>query len=172
MPQYTALTVANTFIGLAKSEGWALTNMQVQKLVFLAHGFHMAHPWFKREALVSEPVEAWRWGPVFPSLYTKLKEFGGQPIREPIPAKRGEQPSAVPDTDPAYALIKAVWKAYGKFNGIQLSRMTHLPGSPWQQVWDFIPRGIIPNELISNYYEGLTSKNVSKAAAITTAVAA
>jgi uncharacterized phage-associated protein len=156
---YPALTVANSFISLAQSEGRTLTNMQVQKLVFLAHGFHMAYPQFNGEPLVSESAMAWTWGPVFPPLYNKLKRFGNQSIQELIPGEAGKPPTTVSETSPAHSLIKAVWLAYGKFTGMQLSNMTHRQGTPWQKVWRLVPLGVIPNELIATYYKELISRD-------------
>src|SRR4051794_31282897 len=78
---YSAAAVANYFIDLAAQESKTLTPMKVQKLVYYAHGWHLA---ITGEPLIDEQVEAWRWGPVIHSLYSCLAEHGNQAIRKPV----------------------------------------------------------------------------------------
>lgn len=52
--------------------------MQLQKLVFLAHGYYLAST--RGVPLVDEPFEAWDYGPVCRNLYYEFRDFGRQPI--------------------------------------------------------------------------------------------
>ena len=68
------VAIANYFIGLyeldKKNSGEGLDLMQLLKLSYLAHGFKLGitgHP------LSNENLEAWRYGPVFPSIYQAFK---------------------------------------------------------------------------------------------------
>lgn len=56
---YDARSVANELLRLAKTRGITLTNMQVQKLVYIGHGYSLA---ILHRQLFRQPVEAWRWG--------------------------------------------------------------------------------------------------------------
>jgi uncharacterized phage-associated protein len=56
------------------------------------------------------------------------------------------------------AFLNKIWEVYGKFNGLQLSTLTHQPDTPWDIVWN--KRGgkskkavIIPNDLIREHYK-------------------
>ncbi len=62
MPNHDARAVANEFIKLAKKHGKKpLTHMQLQKLVYIAHGWSFALG--EEEApLIADTVEAWDWG--------------------------------------------------------------------------------------------------------------
>src|SRR4051812_24192144 len=76
------LAVANYFIGRAMQEGKALTPMQVIKLTYLAHAWHLA---ISSTPLIAATVEAWKFGPVIPSLYRSLKKYGSGTITEEAP---------------------------------------------------------------------------------------
>ena len=55
--RYTPAAVANEFLALASSEKKTLTPMQLLKLVYITHGWHMA---VNTDPLFEEPVEAWK----------------------------------------------------------------------------------------------------------------
>ncbi|HHW4679552.1 MAG TPA: Panacea domain-containing protein [Xylella sp.] len=79
MAQYSPATIANYFLCRASQQGRALTPIQIIKLVYIAHGWHLG---FRKEPLINEPVEAWRHGPVIRSLYGKVKKYGSSGITE------------------------------------------------------------------------------------------
>ena len=72
--------------------------MKMQKLVYLAHGWHLA---IHDRPLISENFEAWPYGPVEEDLYHIFKPYRDAPItdyaktwvgnEENFPAAKGEQ---------------------------------------------------------------------------------
>jgi uncharacterized phage-associated protein len=63
------------------------------------------------------------------------------------------------DTD-TEKLIDAVVDKWGALSGTALSNWTHLPGSPWHQVYyDSAVDVVIPNELIQSYFKNIVAKN-------------
>ena len=75
-----ALSMANYFIELAQKDGHEIRPLRLMKLVYIAHGFMLAmldrsvlNPRFDR-------VEAWKYGPVIPSVYHSFKGYGASPI--------------------------------------------------------------------------------------------
>lgn len=150
---YDARTVANELLRTAWKSGRSLTNMQVQKLVYIAHGYSLA---ILHRPLVRQAVEAWRYGPVIPALYQSLRQYGAGLVTEPINTLSRE---ALSETD--RAVLTTVEDAYSRFSGPQLSTMTHKEGTPWQQVYE--PQGLwnnqtIPDPLIEQYYVGLLNE--------------
>ena len=164
---YSSAAIANRFLVTADDEGADLTPMKIQKLVYIAHGWHLA---YKEEPLCLEVVQAWRWGPVFHDLYHSVKRWGRQPITSPIQDYwDGEiysvEDDDVPNGDVHFGaeLIDAVWGVYGSFNAAKLSAITHAEGTPWSSIYDENRRyAEIPNELIRDYYKSLLAERKEK----------
>lgn len=142
---YSAQFIANLFLGTAKGKGATLTNMQVQKLVYYAHGYHLA---LQGEPLISDEIKAWNFGPVIPPLYNDLKRFGNGVVTETIPGFEGTPDGFV------VSLINKIFELYGKIPGPRLSAATHTPGSPWDITYNKAKFSIIPNDLIKEYFKG------------------
>lgn len=151
---YSAIKVANEFLRLAREDNppRPLTPLQVIKLVYIAHGFSLA---IFNEPLLSEPPQAWQYGPVVPSLYHAVKSYGANPITGAIPDDMDPQDLSAN----ARELIAAVYRAYGHLSGIQLSNMTHQQNTPWSLTWNAAGKNsVIPNELIQTHYRELRAR--------------
>lgn len=142
--------------------------MQLQKLAYIAHGWNLV---VNREGLISEPVEAWTYGPVYRDLYDHTKYFGKEPIGHLlsaddseiaglfVPPSKRSAPYKAALTSREEQVIGHVWNRYGKLNAFQLSEMTHQFGTPWYET--FVTKGrnrIIPDEIISSHYEQLAER--------------
>ena len=74
----SAAAAANVLLAEGENRGIALDPMKLQKLLYLAQGYYSAlteGPW------ISEPFEAWDYGPVVPSLYREFRNFGAKAIK-------------------------------------------------------------------------------------------
>lgn len=130
---YQALAIANEFLRAAEDAGRELTNMQLNKLVYIAHGWWLA---LTDNPLIGEQVEAWRWGPVVPTVYHEFKFFGSSPIpfgRRGVDdwADRVAVLEEDADTYKVRAVIDKVFRKYGALSGAKLSALTHEDGTPW-----------------------------------------
>lgn len=151
---YNSITIANRFLELADEQGAKLTPMQLIKMVYIAHGFSLAI--FKRP-LIDETVEAWRYGPVIPSLYQKLKSYGSGKVSAKIRGMFGRGDEALAEADDE--LIRIVYNKYGKFSGVQLSHLTHRPGTPWAEAYEPGSYGLdIDDSVIRTHYATLLSR--------------
>ena len=142
---YDACGVANYFLTLGQQERIPLDPMKVQKLVYLAHGWSLA---LRGKPLIRQSVEAWPYGPVIPQLYKEFQEFRASPI-----TRHAQADGLVFEPDVA-AFLQSVWNTYKQYNALQLSALTHEPGSAWDvamknQGW---LRPTIPNELIASEF--------------------
>lgn len=152
MPYVDSRAIANWFINRAsRDRGRALSNMQLQKLVYFAHGWNMA---LHRHPLIKDEVQAWEFGPVIPPLYRALAKWGPDPVTdliEGVPADRLEPYEE--------DVLERVYEAYAGYPASTLSSLTHKPGTPWETVFEPGQRGLpISNDLIADHFSGLAGK--------------
>lgn len=149
---YSPIQVANRFIELALAKDAPITQMQAQKLTYIAHGVSLGHV---DKPLLTDPICAWRYGPVIPALYSRLRNSGKAPIlqRVPVPPCAG-----LPFTPFDEMLINNVYEVYGKYPAETLSNFTHRSGTPWSVTMEK-NETIIPDELINKYYKGLIKRD-------------
>jgi uncharacterized phage-associated protein len=175
---FSAKAVANEFLDLAKRDNKQLTHLQLQKLVYFAHGWHLA---VTGSPLLDERIEAWKYGPVIPSLYREFRTFGSASIGskatefvridptehlEITPSLTDDLFSSQEQVESARRVIKRVWDLYSGFSGLQLSSATHQPGTPWYAVNE--KGGVnaeIPDEEIRTYFVKLANEKRQKATA-------
>lgn len=156
---HSARAIANSFLRIAEQSGKKLTNMQLQKLVYFAHGWHLA---LTGKPLLSDAVRAWDFGPVIPPLYNSLKIFGNGIVTEPITRRDPEtgEVSVVEEKESEYVqrLLQRVWEVYSHMDGLQMSYLSHQPGTPWDITWKREKFSTIPNDLIAEHFLSLKAK--------------
>jgi uncharacterized phage-associated protein len=161
---YKALAVANYFLDLAASKGSVLDPMKLQKLIYYAHGWNLA---IHKKPLIDEPIQAWRYGPVIPSVYQQFKQYGAGPITSK--AHRNYKEYEVDKSDEeTIVLLNRIWDVYGRYGGITLSNMTHSDDGPWAIAWKEHGGAFevtISNEAIAEYFVQKALKNRAKGAA-------
>ena len=155
---FSAAAVANEFLHLAHRDGRTISPLKMQKLVYFAHGWHLA---ITGRPLLSEPIQAWQYGPVIPTLYRQFKEWGADPIRFPA-TKDAHGDTTIPRLDDegsreeveiARPIIERVWKQYGSLSAAKLTTLTHSENTPWARVPDKEEPGtVIPNDDIRDYF--------------------
>lgn len=134
---YDGRAIANFILDLADVDGTTLSQMQLLKIIYFAHG------WFLvafRFPLVEQSFEAWDYGPVVRVVREAFKAFGKQPITsraERFDMFTGEVEIVSSYLDPVHAkFVEDVYRAYRSYDAWQLSDMTHEVGSPWDKIWN------------------------------------
>ncbi len=156
---HDARAVANWLLDRAEQGHTPLDHMQLHKLVYLAHGWHLARV---GRPLIKDRIEAWPYGPVIPALYHEFKQFGD----EPIDGRAFDfdfdvaENVVLHDEFPADTLwiLDLVWRTYGVYSGPELSAMAHEKGTPWEQVTagrrvNELRGVLIPNDLMKSHFE-------------------
>jgi uncharacterized phage-associated protein len=138
----SAAVVANYF--LAKRDpnaGDHISNLKLQKLLYYAQGFHLA---ITGEPLFSDPIEAWRHGPVVPKVYHACKQYGENNLPE-VPAS----PSSMLSLEQR-RILDEVYEVYGQFSAWKLRDMTH-DEAPWKDA-DARGEPIISHEALRDFF--------------------
>jgi uncharacterized phage-associated protein len=128
-PPYSPLSAANFFIKKGLECGRPVDPLKLQKLVYFAHGWHLA---VVGRPLINENIEAWQYGPVSPTVYHEFKHYGRSPVMRQVPVS-DECPSITDQN--TLSVLEKVWSLYSNFTGIQLSNLSHTEGSPWAKAW-------------------------------------
>ncbi len=143
-PARDARAIANALIKKGAEADSPFTPLQIGKLSYISHGWMLGL--YKRR-LFRQPVLAWLYGPVVREIYYGLKKYRANGVTQTIIADDEEFDRYEED------LIQQVFEKYGHLSGINLSYLTHAPGTPWYQVWHSSGRNSeIPNDLIREYY--------------------
>lgn len=142
---YSPQEIANTLIKLSLIERIRLTPMKLQKMMYFIYKRYLQ---IVGEPLFSERFEKWQYGPVLPSIYYEFSSFRKDTITQFARNAKGEV-SAINMKcfdSPVVQVINYVWNKYKYFDGIILSRLTHLPDSAWAKATTFLNDEDIKNE--------------------------
>ena len=157
-----ALSVANYFIDLAKKENMPITQLGLMKRVYIAHGFSLA---INKVSLLDnrfDKVEAWKYGPVIPSVYHSFKQYKASPITGKAVVMEWDEntdrmsfPEPMLANDNAKKMVEMVWKRYRNFTDSEIVSLTHRRGTPWAVCYVPGQNSPIPDEITALYYEKL-----------------
>ena len=160
-----ALAVANYLLELAKEKGMKLQPLKLMKLVYIAHGYMLAlcnrsalNPRFDR-------VEAWRYGPVIPSVYHSFKCYGKDNIDKPttvfVPTADGkdfEVKTPMLEDKKLQLACEAAFNNFGHYTGSELVELLHIKGTPWQRCYEEGKNRRIPDDLTKVFFQNLTER--------------
>lgn len=157
---YDPRTIANAVLKRAENQGRALTNLDVQKVVYLLHGAFLRET---KRPLVSGSFEAWQFGPVHRTLYDAFKAYGDAPID--APAKRFDPISRTfsslpPLDDPEVeSFLDSNLSRFIRVPTFKLVQLTHAEGTPWSRTMEAAERKtnvgmVISNDVIARHFEG------------------
>lgn len=159
-----ALSVANYFIDLAQRDKVPIHLLGLVKRVYIAHGLALA---YRHRGLLDprfDKVEAWKYGPVIPSVYHSFKQNRNNAITEKVSnlvwGKNGEPQWETPQlTDKEdKEIVEAVWKRYINYTDNKLVTLLHRKGTPWFLCYVEGANVPIPDEVTASYYDLLIKK--------------
>lgn len=143
-----ALDVANEIIRRSHARGKPVSNLELQKLAYFAHGWYLALS-DGQPLIDGEPFEAWRFGPVMPGLYRAFKGYGTEPI--PLDHPLSKTPELPDDLG---QLIDRILEVYGQYAPYELVGLSHDPDGPWRRIYhDPDAPAKIPDRDITAYFQ-------------------
>ena len=158
----------------AAEEARGLTPLQVNKLVYICHGWTLGILGLPLIDNSSDQIQAWKYGPVVQKVYTLLKRFGrhevsyqdffelvgdfgiGTEVAKNIISDKLNR--LVPKEGKVDIVLKAVWESYKNLTGGQLIGITHAKNTPWSKhvkksIFGGVSHGVhIPDRTIKEYY--------------------
>ena len=146
-----------------------LTPLQINKLVYICHGWALG---ILKKPLIdnrSGQIQAWKYGPVVTEAYEVLKRWGATPISYDTFIRTWENPfrslleNYIKDISKKFPdlfdVIERVWYVYQDLTGGQLITITHKEETPWtrhvkKNFFGLVVHGVhIPDSSISDHYE-------------------
>lgn len=160
-----ALSVANYFIELAQEYKKELRPLKLMKLVYIAYGYSLA---MLGRSIINprfDKVEAWRFGPVIPSVYHSFKIYGnGNIAKKTVMFKDDGQGNVIVEVpelqdEEAKRICRFVWVKYGlKYTDSELVTIMHGAGTPWGKVYKEGRNNPIPELYTEVYYKELVRR--------------
>lgn len=157
---YDARIIANAVLERAGRRGFRLTNLDLQKLVYLLHGAYLRQT---GKPLVVGDFEAWQYGPVHRVLYNAFRHAGDSTIDAPArrldPVKRTLSDLPRLDDEEAESVIDSTLPAFLQLPTHMLVQLTHASGTPWSLTMADAERRpnvgmVISEALILEHFEG------------------
>lgn len=136
-----AISVMSAALTACEESDWTLTNLALQKLLYLSHMKFIGAE--NGPSLIRETFEAWKYGPVVPRLYERVKKFGAKPIANVFPVDRNILLRE-------HITIRGVVRNFADKTPGQLVELTHRADGAWDNCYD--PRlnhVVIPNYAIA-----------------------
>lgn len=165
-----AIAIANYFVDKANEDTQAphpLTLLRLVKYVYIAYGFAMA---MLEKVIIDkrfDTVEAWKYGPVIPSVYHSFKHNKNNKIEEKSAIaidedENGELDFINPEiTDGDIKMIlDFVWDRYRDKSTSELINLLHKDGTPWAYCYAPGKNVEIPDEMTRIYYKSIVENAI------------
>ena len=120
--------------GMLEVSDYHISNLKLQKLLYYVYGVNLV---INPDEELSEGPQAWAYGPVFPTVYRKFKQYGDETITMPamISPYGANGSIEVSNISKLWEIIEAVYQRFGALPEFELVRRTHQPGAPWDQYY-------------------------------------
>lgn len=115
----SALAAAETLIEIG---GQAFSNLQIQKLLYLAQMFFLGE---NKRPMFNDDFEAWKLGPVVPAVYQHAKIYGSRPVAKLFTDRK------FPEGSPERTMLERVVRDLPDKSPWKLVSITHWDKGAW-----------------------------------------
>jgi len=160
---YEARKICNFVLTNFDADQYDLTNLRINKLLFLVHGWSFGR---SDSGLVKNHFEAWRHGPVVRVVFDTFKKFENRRITslaEHLDYAIGDvRPITFEDiVEKDRKLIRNIVIHYAKYSTNELVGMLHERGGPWDKIYHSFESGErrnarIPEKMIRTHFRSLS----------------
>ena len=144
---FSAVNVSNNILLRAFEQDVSVSPMKLQKLLYF-----VASEYAKETGtpLFNEQFRAWQYGPVLRSVYDEFKSYSGAPIRKYAKDAEGKAYRIDENKNPPLArALDRVWSQAKGVSAVELSRITHEPGSAWFNTYQARGSELIPEDALA-----------------------
>ena len=138
-----ALDIAGYIINYSNQQGYQISNLKLQKLLYFVQAFFLAsinRPCFNEE------IEAWAFGPVVANVYHEFKRYGAENIPR---ISRAGSDHTINDSDKR--IIEAVVDKFKYYSAPDLVKLTHNQ-DPWVDAYSPYQNAVISKKAIKDYF--------------------
>ena len=152
-----AIDVARYFLLIASSleAGDTISNLKIQKMLYYAQGWHLAH---FNTPLFDDEIEAWKHGPVVRQVYNEFKKYGRDAI------SFSELDSFDKNTISAdeQEFITFVFKRLSRISAWELAELTHKE-PPYKNNFVEAMNNNIPKDEIKKFFCDKLDEQINRA---------
>ncbi len=161
---HSVVDIADYFLAKSAQEKTPLTNLKLQRMVYIANGLYLA---YVGQPLFFERIESPSSGPYIRNLYNMLKKLGNEIVtrqyfyqfinkrdysidlaNRPDFSELSNMPSKEPEfNEKEKEVLEATWDTSKKLTEIQLANFTTAEDSPWSKAFKE-GKNIIPDDYI------------------------
>lgn len=140
---YTALDVAKYVIWYCAKQGYSVSNLKLQKMLYFIQADFLVN---RSSRCFADKIEAWGLGPVVSSVYEEYKKYGSAEIPStscetaPVKIRRTDQ-----------SRIKKIVDECSRYTASALVEITHKQ-EPWRRVYKKYENNEITVESIRAYF--------------------
>lgn len=133
-----------------------ITILKLIKLVYYANALSMV---YLKQPLFQETIEAWKHGPVIPSLYYELKSYEEQKKQNLMLNEKLRENDKYWEylTQEEKEIIAMAFREYGGYTAFKLRDMTHRE-KPYLEHYEKDANNPIPNEEIAKYFKPIQQR--------------
>lgn len=144
MGEYDAQEVAKFVVNECREARKPVDNLKLQKILYFVW-----IDYYKKtgKRLFEDSIQAWKYGPVVPKVYTKYRECVAEPILYREKASLSEEDKRI---------LRPFIEEYNKRSVSSLVRETHREGGPWWKYYEEdVPYKTINYKAIEEYADSL-----------------
>jgi len=151
----TAIDVAKFFLSrVDRDNGDVITHLKLQKLVYYSQAWSLV---LRGQELFEDTIEAWKNGPVSPSVFDEYKNYDRSPI--PYSCDFNEKILSEDELD----LLSQIVSTYGELTASKLWKLSHKE-YPWLEARRGIPanhpsKEVITPKSMKDYYSNFVDIN-------------
>lgn len=139
---YNALSVAKYVIARCNDQGYTISNLKLQKIMYFIQAQFLVAT---GEKCFPEVIEAWDFGPVVPVVYHRYKAYGSASI-----PYVGEN-YICPFTSRDRKMVDSMIEKCGKYSAATLVDITHRQ-TPWKKAYRPYYNAEITSESIKDFF--------------------